>query len=216
MKKLLCCLAILIVWHTLADAGILRDGVDFADLAKLSAEGLEALKETEFKVFLAKVKLFRAKDAEKQAGGDLKGVKGTLEAKGLDLKAAKAEYEAAKANQDGERKKKAEEAIGRVRGEVEAAGLLVKWKEMVVKARSAGVKKEKLAMDLAEAKRDLARVSRLAAEKVSSANKYSVKEYEDMVKNTEEKHEAAAKKERGDIQEAEQLKTQYEKMVGQK
>jgi hypothetical protein len=37
-----------------------------------------------------------------------------------------------------------------------------------------------------------------------------------MVKKTEAKHEAAAKTERGDIQEAEKLKVQYEKMIGQK
>jgi hypothetical protein len=214
MRKLLFCLIILIAWHTPAGAGFLKDNVNFADLAQLSAEGLEALKETEFEVFLANVGLARAKDAEKQVEGDLNGAKHTLENKGLDLKAAKAEYEAGKANQDEERMKKAEEAIRRARGHVEMAELLVKWKQKVVKAGNAGVKKGKLAVDLAEAKRDLARLSRLVMEKAASANKYSVKDYQDRVRKIQEKYEAAAKKERREIQDAEQLKAQYEKIAG--
>jgi hypothetical protein len=214
MRKLLFCLFILIAWHTPADAGFLKDKVNFADLAQLSAEGLEALKETEFEVFLANVELARAKDVEKRVEGELERAKHTLKTKELDLKAAKAEYEAAKANQDEGRIKKAEEAVKRAREDVESAELRVKWKQKVVKARSVAVKKAKLAVDLAEAKRDLARVSRLAMEKATSAKKYSMKDYQDRVRKIQEKYEAAAKKERRQIQDAEQLKAQYEKIAG--
>jgi len=215
MRKLLFYLTILIAWHTPAEAGLLKDKVNFTDLAQLSAEGLEALKETEFEVFQANVELARAKDAEKQVEGDLSGAKHTLETKELDLKAAKAEYEAAKANQDEGRMKKAEEGVRRAREVVETVELRIKWKQKVVKAGSAGVKKAKLALDLAEAKRDLARVSRLAMEKVPSAKKYSMKDCQDRVTKIQEKYEAAAKKETREIQDAQQLKAQYEKVAGQ-
>ena len=93
MRIQLLCLTILMAWHMPAEAGLLGDGVDFPDPAKLSAEGLEALKEPEFAVFQANVQLYRAKDAEKQAERDLKGSKAIFVTKGLDLKAAKAKWE---------------------------------------------------------------------------------------------------------------------------
>lgn len=93
MRIQLLCLAILMAWHTPAVAGLLGAVVDFADPAKLSEEGLEALKESEFAVFQANVQLYRAKDAEKQVESDLKGSRAILETKGLDLKAAKANWE---------------------------------------------------------------------------------------------------------------------------
>ncbi len=214
MRKLLFCLTIFMAWQTPADSAFLKDSVEYGDLAQLSAEGLEALKDTEFKVFMANVSLAGTRNTEKAAEVELKGARRTLENKGLDLKAAKAEYEAGKANQEEERMKKAEEAMRRAREQVEMTEMLVKWKQKAVKARSAGVQKAKLAVDLAEAKRDLARVSRLVLEKVSSANKYSIRDFEDKVKKTQVKYEAATKKESREIQEAEQLKAQYEKMAG--
>ena len=64
---------------------------------------------------------------------------------------------------------------------------------------------------LAEAKRDLARLSRLVEEKVPSASKYSLAEWENKVRKIDEKHQKAVDKEKREALESEQLKAQYEK-----
>jgi len=43
MRKLLFCLAILIIWQTPADSAFLKESVEYGDLVQLSAEGLETL-----------------------------------------------------------------------------------------------------------------------------------------------------------------------------
>jgi len=64
MRKLILSFAILVAAHSISYGGLLDRSVDFADLAKLSEEGLQALKDTEFEVFLANVRLARAKATE--------------------------------------------------------------------------------------------------------------------------------------------------------
>jgi hypothetical protein len=216
MKWLVLCVAILTVSHSIAYGGIFRASVEYADLAQLSAEGLQALKETEFEVFLANVRLARAKTAEDQAQDYLRAAEDALNKERLDLKAAKAEYKAAEANQDSQRMSKIEKTLEKVKEQIKIAELLVKWKEKEVSARKASVKKAKHAVELTEAKRDLARVSRLVAEKAPSSSKYSEADFEKKVKKAEDDHQKAIDKEKRELLVAEQLKAQYERTAGEK
>ncbi|MGD8758312.1 MAG: hypothetical protein PVH78_05515 [Deltaproteobacteria bacterium] len=88
MSKLILSLAILVATHSISYGGLLDRSVDFADLAKLSEEGLQALKDTEFEVFLANVRLARAKTAEDLALDSLKAAEDNLDKERLNLKAA--------------------------------------------------------------------------------------------------------------------------------
>ena len=102
-KKLLVFICSVGLLVTAAQAGLFKNSVDLADLAEVSPEALETLKETEFAVFVAHVRLNAAKAAERRAAGGGAAADRILEAENLDLKAATAELKAAKANQDQER-----------------------------------------------------------------------------------------------------------------
>ena len=56
MRKILMSLAILALVYNGANAGLFGDDVDLADLSQLSPAALETLKDTEFDLFLTKVK----------------------------------------------------------------------------------------------------------------------------------------------------------------
>jgi hypothetical protein len=211
MRKLILSFAILLATHSISYGGLLDRTVNFDDLSELSEEGLQALKDTEFEVFLEKVKLARTKKAEDIAQDNLKAAKDNLDKERLNLKAAKAEYKAAEANQDTQRMSHVEKTIEKVKESVKTAELYVKWREKEVSARKAGVKKAKLGVELSENKRDLARIHRLAIEKVPAATKYSESDFNKKLKKTQENHQKAADKEKREMLEAEQLKAQYEK-----
>jgi hypothetical protein len=132
----------------------------------------------------------------------------------LNLKAAKAEYKAAEANQDAERMSNIEKTREKVKEAIKTAELRVKWREKEVSARKTGVKKTKLGVELSENKRDLARISRLVTEKISSASKYSLTDYKNKQKKNQEDYQKAVDKEKREMLEAEQLKAQYEKRAG--
>ena len=87
MKKLILSLAILLAAHSISYGGLLDRSVDFADLAKLSEEGLQAPKDTEFEVFLANVSLAKAKATEDLARERLKAAEENLDKERLNLKA---------------------------------------------------------------------------------------------------------------------------------
>ncbi len=144
MRKLILSFAILVATHSISYGGLLDRSVDFADLAKLSEEGLQALKDTEFEVFLANVRLARARTAEDLARERLKAAEDNLDKERLNLKAAKADYKAAEANQDPERMSNVEKTLGKVKEAMKTAELRVKWRGKEVSARKAGVKKAKL------------------------------------------------------------------------
>jgi flagellar biosynthesis GTPase FlhF len=215
MRKLILSFAILVAAHSISYGGLLDRSVDFADLAKLSEEGLQALKDTEFEVFLANVRLARAKATEDLARERLKAAEENLDKERLNLKAAKAEYKAAEANQDAERMSNVEKTREKVKEAIKTAELGVKWREKEVSARKTGVKKAKLGVELSENKRDLARISRLVTEKISSANKYSLADYKSKQKKNQEDYQKAMDKEKREMLEAEQLKAQYEKRAGE-
>ena len=91
--------------------------------------------------------------------------------------------------------------------------LLVNWKNKEVKARKAGVKKAKLRLQVAEAKRDLARVSQLVSEKAPSAKKFSMPEYQKRVQKKQKDLEKALDNEDRQIWEAKKSKEKYESTV---
>ena len=81
MRKIPMILAVLVLFYYSADAGLFGDAVDLADLSQLSPDALETLKDTEFNVFLYKVRHAGAKILENKAGDDLKKAKLTLDSK---------------------------------------------------------------------------------------------------------------------------------------
>jgi hypothetical protein len=211
MRSLWLFLIIFPLISSIAHGGLFKESVEFADLSQLSADGLQSLKDTEFEVFMAEVRLAASKVTRDLAQDDLKQAESVLDKERLDLKAAKAEYEAAEAKQEKDRMASAERTMQKAKEAIKKVELLVKWKGGEVKARKAAVERAKLSVELAEAKRDLARVSRLVEEKVPSASKYSLADWENKVKKTDEKYQKAMDKEKREALEAEQLKAQYEK-----
>ena len=186
--------------------------MDLADLSQLSPEALETLKETEFNVFLMKVKHAGAKVLENKAKEDLKTSKLTLDAKNKHLKSAEADLKEAKAAQDSTRIESAEKGLRNAKKELEHARLLIQWKEKEVDVQAAGVEKAKLAAALAEAKRDVARVSKLIDQNVASAQKYNLSDFRAKVDKKRKEYQRALNTEAKEIAEAKKLKSEYEKM----
>jgi hypothetical protein len=182
MRKLLITIILLVTFPALVHAGFFGDSVDLADLAQLSQKGLEDLKDSEFEVFLAQVRLAGAKDDLKKANGELKAVKKNLSSRKPDLKATEAEVKAAKEIQDKERFTRAESALQKSQENYTTAELNVAWKAQEVKARKALVEKAELELDIAEIQRDLARVAQLVSEKVPAAQKHSAENLEKSLK----------------------------------
>lgn len=154
-------LPILAFGYSGTNAGLFKEDVDLADLAQLSAESLEPLKDSEFKVILMKINHAGAKVLERKAREDLKASKLTLDAKNLRLKSTEADVKAAKATQNQSQVKAAEEALRTAKKDLEHAKMRIKWKEKEVDVQKTGVEKAKLAVSLAETERDVARVSKL-------------------------------------------------------
>jgi hypothetical protein len=211
MRKILMGLAILALVYNGASAGLFRDDVDLADLSQLSPEALESLKDTEFNVFLMKVKHAGAKVLENKAKEDLKTSKLTLDAKQKHLKSAEADLKEAKAAQDSTRIDAAEKASRNANKELEHANLLIQWKEKEVDVQAAGVEKAKLAVSVAEHERDLARVSKLKEQKVPSAVKYSLPDFKKRLEKNQKEYQSAVSTEAKEMTEAKKRKAAYEK-----
>ena len=62
---------------------------------------------------------------------------------------------------------------------------------------------------------DLARITRLVTEKVSSASNYSLADNENKQEEIQEEYQKAVDREKSEKMEAEQLKAQYQKRVGE-
>ena len=211
MRKLLMTIILLVTFSALVHAGFFGDSVDLADLAQLSQKGLEDLKDSEFEVFLAQVRLAGAKDDLKKANGELKAVKKILSSQKSDLKATEAEVKAAKEIQDKERFTRAESALQKSQEAYTTAELNVAWKAQEVKARKASVEKAELELDVAEIQRDLARVAQLVSEKIPAAQKYSAENLEKNLKKKQKDLTKAKRDEEREIWEANKSKEDYER-----
>ena len=210
MRKILMGLAMLAVVYNVAYAGLFKDDVDLADLSQLSPEVLETLKQTEFNVFLMKVKLAGAKVLENMAKNDLKTSKLTLDAKKQRFKSAEADLKEAKASQNSTLIDSAEKALRNANKELEHAKLLIQWKEKEVDVQTARVEKAKLAVALSETEQDLARVSKLIEKNMPSAKKYNLSDFKAKLDKKHKKYQKAMSTETKVILEAQKLKAKYE------
>ncbi len=211
MRKILIYLAILVLFYNGANAGMFGDDVDLADLPQLSPDALETLKDTEFNVFLTKVKHAGAKVLENKAGDDLKKAKLTLDSKNLHLKSAEADLKEAKATQDQGQIEAADKALHQAEEDYKRAKMLIKWKEKEVDVQVASVKKAKLDVEIAEAERDVARVSKLIEQNVASAQKYNLSDFKAKVDKKNKEYQKALHAETKATLEAKNLRTKYEK-----
>lgn len=205
------CLVALLV--SVAQAGLFKNSVDLADLSEVSPEALESLRETEFAVFLAEVQLNTSKAAERRAAGGLKAANQTVDAETLDIKAAKAEQKAATANQDELRMTSAAARVASDQEDIETAKALRKWKAQEQEARQAEVAMMKSALDLAEARRDAARVQLLANENTPSSDKYDPAEFAKSVSKRQTEFDAAARKARDKMAKTDKLKTDWDRLA---
>ena len=215
MQKILMILAFLVFFYYSANAGLFGDDVDLADLSQLSPDALETLKDTEFNVFLTNVRHAGAKVLENKAGNDLKESKLTLDAKNLHLKSAEADLKEAKATKDQGKIETAEKPLRQAKKDYERAKMLIKWKEKEVDVQIASVKKAKLAVELAEAERDVARVSKLIEQNVASAPKYKLTKFKATVDKKQKEYQKALNSETKKMLEAKNLRTEYEKISKQ-
>jgi hypothetical protein len=204
-------MAILVLGYNGAGAGIFKEDVNLADLSQLSPEALETLKDTEFNVFLRKVKHAGTKVLENKAKEDLKISKLTLDAKKQHHKSAEADLKEAKAAQDSTQIDAAEKALRNANKELEHAKLLIRWKEKEVDVQAASVEKDKLAVSVAEYERDFARVSKLIEQSVPSAIKYSLSDFKKRLEKNQKEYEKAVSTEAREMAKAKKLKTAYEK-----
>ena len=196
-----------------AQAGLFKDAVDLADLGQVDPAALQSLQETEFGVFLAQVRLNAAKAAERRAGGGVKTAKQVLEAEELDLKAATAEIKAAEANEDTQRREAGAAVLTGDRNDLRTAKLLMAWQDQEKEAAQAWVGMAKTGVDLAEARRDLARVQLLHQEKAPGAAKYAPAEFEKIVAKREKENGKAGRKSETEAGKAAKAKAAWEQVA---
>lgn len=209
------CTILLVGFLILAVGGATADNaIGFSDLARVSPEGLTRLKDTEFEVFLARVALADAKNFEQQARESLKTVKRKLEIAGRDLKAASNERNAAAADQNPDRLSAADQMVRSATSGHERAARLVRWKERELRVSGLAVALSAADLELADAKRDLARVSLIVTEQVPSAKKYSVAQREKQVSKAHKDYQKAATKVEQAKAESDQLRIEWEQQSG--
>ena len=194
-----------------SDAGLFGDEVDLADLSQLSSEALDTLKEVEFAVFIARVKHAGAKVKENRAREDLKSAKSQFDTKILELKAAKAKYKEVSKSSAGKRASEAQAALQSAQKQYDVIQLLVKWKKKELDVQSAGVAKEKAAVSIAEANRELARVMKLVESKVASAGRYNVEDFKKSLEKRQKEYDKAVAREKKEVIDAKTLRAEYEK-----
>lgn len=152
---------------------------------------------------------------ENKAGVDLKASKLTLDAKNLHLQSAEADLKAAKATKDQGKIEAADKALRQAKENYETAQMLIKWKKKEVDVQTASVKKAKMAVELAEAESDLARVAQLIEQNVASAQKYNPSDFKARVGKKQKEYQKALKAETKKMLEAKNLRTEYGKISKQ-
>ena len=200
MRNVFLSLIIILTVCTGSHAGLFSQSVDFSDLAQLSSEGLQMLKEAEFAVFLEQVKVAGARSALKKAQGALKAAGTALKTKQSDVTAAESKHNETRENQDEKGTALAETILKEAERDLAREEMFRVWKQQEVKAGKATLKRAKLDLAIAEAERDMGRISRLKTEKVPAAANYSLEEIE---KSLKKKH-----KERGNLKRAEEREVQ--------
>ena len=214
MRKIVIWLMVLMgvyLWER-SEAGLFGDEVDLADLSQLSSEALDTLKEVEFAVFIARVKHAGAKVKENRAREDLKSAKSQLNTKSFELKAAKAKYKEVSESSAGKRGSEAQAALRSAQEQYDIIQLLVKWKKKELDVQSAGAAKEKDAVSVSEANRELARVMKLVESKVSSAGRYKIEDFKQNLEKRQKEYSKAETRGKKEMLDAKTLKAEYEKV----
>lgn len=213
MRKIAICLTVLmsICLSGRSEAGLFGNEVDLADLYQLPSEALSTLKDVEFAVFVANVKLAGAKVKENRAKEDLRTAKSQLDTKRLELKAAKAKYKEVSESSAGKRAQEAQAVLKNTQEQHNVTQLLVKWKKKELDVQSAGVDKEKAAVSVAEANRELARAMKLVESKVPSAGRYKVDDFKKSLEKRKKEYDKAVAREKKEVIDATTLKAEYEK-----
>ena len=199
---------------TVCEAGLFKNSVDLADLSEISLETLGDLRDSEFEVLVAQIGLNSAKAAERGAEGAAKAAGRMLETENLDLKAAKAEVQAAKANKDSERTRSAETLLSEAEIDHRTAKLFLQWKEGERAARRIDVKAAASRLDLAEAQRDLARAKLLLREGAPSALKYDAAEMQKSVSRRQKEFGEASRRAQAESLKVEALKLEWLQLAG--
>ena len=214
MRKIAICLTVLmsICLSVRSEAGLFGNDVDLADLSQLSSETLTTLKDVEFEVFMAKVKHAGAKVRENRAREDLKSAKSRSDTKSIELKAAKAKYKEVSESNAGKRASEAQAALQSMQKQYDIIQLLVKWKKKELDVQSAGAAKEKAAVSVAEANRDLAGVMKLVESKAQSAGRYKVEDFKQKLEKRQKEYNTAETRGKKEVLEAKTLKAEYEKV----
>ncbi|HIJ56208.1 MAG TPA: hypothetical protein HPQ03_08780 [Deltaproteobacteria bacterium] len=195
-----------------SDAGLFGDEVDLADLSQLSSEALDTLKEVEFAVFIARVKHAGAKVKENRAREDLKSAKSQLDTKSIELKAAKAKYKEVSESNAGKRASEAQAALRSAQEQHDIIQLLVKWKKKELDVQSAGADKEKAAVSIAEANRELAGAMKLVESKAPSAGRYNMDDFKKNLEKRQKEYDTAVIRGKKEMLDAKTLKAEYEKV----
>ena len=212
MRKIFITLMMSLLVYSGVEAAAFKETVDLADLAQLSPELLETLKDSEFKVLLGKIELARTQVMEQKTIQMLKSAKLERDSKKFRLKAAHAEIKDAKAASDRGKIDAAERTLNIAKNELEVAKTLVKWKERKVDAAESGVERAKAALSVREAERELIWASKLKEQKVPASAHYIIPELKKKLENKQKGFEAAVRKEKKKTLEANKLKTEYEKL----
>lgn len=208
MKKIIA-ITFVSLFAICCEAGLFKNSVDLADLAAVPAGALVEIKETEFEIFLAEVGLSSAKAAERRSAGAGKTAEHQLETENLDLKAAEAEVKAAKANQDVKRLAAAETVLTSAKRDQRSAKQFLAWKKHERETRQAEEKVAATRLDLAEARRDLARAELLARHHVPAAGKYDISDLAKTVRKRQTEYDNVSRKTGSKVLELEKLEREW-------
>jgi len=210
MRNVFLSLIIILTVCTGSHAGFFSQSVDFSDLDQLSSEGLQMLKEAEFAVFLEQVKVAGARSALKKAKGALKAAGRALKTKQSDVTAAEFKRNEPSENQDEKGTALAETVLIEAKRDLAREEMFRVWKQQEVKARKATLKRAEIDLAIAEAEREIARISRLKTEKVPAAVNYSLEEFEKSLKKKHKERDNLKRAEEREVQMVQRLKEAYE------
>ena len=184
--------------------------VDISDLAQLSSEGLQTLKETEFAVFFEQVKVAGGRSALKKAQGALNAANTALKTNKSAVTTAESKLNEARKNQDSKGTDFEETILKEAERNFAQADMFYAWKQQEVRARKTTLKSAKLDLEIAEAEHEMARVSRLVAEKAPAAENYQLEDIKKSLKNKYKKQGGLKRAEEREVQMIQRFKEEYE------
>lgn len=217
----------------LVPAAVLAD-VPAADLAPLTDEAVAALTPTEMAVVAAEVQLARAQAQAEQAARHFREAKDKLKLELLDLKAAKSEAKAARAQVDFSRERKSSDVVAveqRAEGDVDSRQVnastrlqqaqdeydrierLAAWKEAEADAAEQTAELAEQALEIAQLERTQARIVALRSANAATAARYAKDQAASKLLTAREKLGIGQAKLTTSIAKRDQLKAGYESLA---